>query len=78
MQGILRAAANTTILNEKKSFQVLDDNSAVCLNQLSWSVENGCKLKSSHFSSFSSGIGKLLLRSDVELPGQAEMIGWNS
>ena len=50
----------------------MDDNSAVCLNQFSWSVENDGKLKSCHFSSFGTEFRKLILRSDVELPRQAE------
>ena len=53
-----------TLPNEKRSvFEALDDNSAVCSNQLSCLVENGCKQKSGHFASFSSGFRKILLRS---------------
>ena len=51
---------------------MLDDNSAACSNQLSWLVENDSKYKSGHFSSCSSGFPKVLVRSGVELPGQAE------
>ena len=56
---------------ERVDFYVV---SAVCSNQLSWLVENVNKKikKSSHFSSFSGGFRKILLRSDVQLPRQAE------
>ena len=44
----------------------MDYNSAVCSNQLPWSVVNGCK-KTGHYFSFTSRFLKILLRLEVEL-----------
>ena len=65
--GHTYSAANTT--NRKSNrFKGLDENSAVCCNQLSWFADND---KNGCFSSFSSGFQKILSGSDVELPRQA-------
>ena len=39
---MLTVAVNA-IKRKTNRFEVLDDNSAVCSNQLSWLVGNGCK-----------------------------------
>ena len=70
-QGILTFAANTTTQKTNR-FQALDDNSTLCINQLSWLIENDFKLNKSHSSSLSNESWKSLLLSDLELPRQAE------
>ena len=52
MQGILTVAANNDKQKKTNCFQVMDDSSAVCWNQLSWLVENDCKCKKRPFVQF--------------------------
>ena len=73
MQGILTVAANTD-KQKTNNFQVMDDNSAACWNQLSyaWLVENDCKFKMRPFLQFEIGLQKILSQLGVELQSQDE------
>ena len=70
IQGILTVAANN-IKRKINRFQALDNNSAVCSNQLSWLVKMTAN-KKAVISPVFSGLRKRLLRSDAERLKQAK------
>ena len=76
-QGILAVAANTTERKENrfKRWTTIQLNAQTNFyGQLKMTANE----KIGHFSSFSSGFWKVLLRSDVEIPRQAENDKCNS